>query len=281
MLKKYVTNYSELKSNYSLNIKVRSILRDITIFLLSMFSKVDNSKEWIRFPFYHHVFDDERKKFDRHLGYMKNYGDFISLNDAVNIFEQNKKIGGRFFCVSFDDGFKNCVTNALPLLVKHACPAAFFLPVGCIGRVQDLKKEILEEFFITSVAAYPFPVEFMDWDDCRKLLNESMLIGSHTFSHLILKDISENKVKEEMLRSKKIIEENLKVPCRHFCCPWGRAGKHFRRNVDPGIAKEVGYLSFLTTERGLNYKGADPFFIKRDHLIAKWGVYQLRYFLSK
>ena len=276
-----MTNYNELKSNYPLHIKARSILRDITVFLLSMFSKDDNSKEWIRFPFYHHVFDDERKDFDRHLSYMKNQGDFISIDDVVNIFEQKKEIGGRFFCVSFDDGFKNCVTNALPLLVKHACPAAFFLPAGCIGREQDVKKEILEEFFITSADAYPFPVEFLDWEDCRKLLDEGMLIGSHTFKHSMLKDISENKVNEEMLRSKKIIEENLAVTCRHFCCPWGIPGKHFRRNIDPKMAKETGYRSFLTAERGLNYKLTDPYFIKRDHLIAKWGIYQLRYFFSK
>ena len=33
----------------------------------------------IQFPFYHYVFDDQRKNFEDQIRYMKKFGDFISL----------------------------------------------------------------------------------------------------------------------------------------------------------------------------------------------------------
>jgi peptidoglycan/xylan/chitin deacetylase (PgdA/CDA1 family) len=62
--------------------------------------------------------DDECASFDKQLKYMKNIGDFISLDDAVTLLESNQSLCGRYFCITFDEGFKNCFTNAIPILQK-------------------------------------------------------------------------------------------------------------------------------------------------------------------
>jgi hypothetical protein len=48
----------------------------------------------------------------------------------------------------------------------------------------------------------------------------------------------------------------------------------------PQMAGRVGYRSFLTTQRGSNRQGRSSLDIRRDHLLANWGNYQLRYFLG-
>lgn len=273
-------NYSELEKLYPFRRHMRSFARDLLILLLFTFSKRGSSTEWVRFPFYHHIFNDERSDFERHLRYFKNHGDFISIDKAVEIFERQEKIGGCYFCVSFDDGFKNCVSNALPILVENGCPAAFFIPSNYIGCDIDRDGDTIQKFFARA-NDLPMPIEFLSWDDCRKLRDAGMTIGSHTCSHIPPAKLNIEQLKLELIRSKHKIEEELRVDCRHFCCPWGLPGKHFRVDIDPLITKEAGYRSFFTSERGPNFKGTDPFRIRRDQILAKWDNYQLEYFFAK
>ena len=63
--------------------------------------------------------------------------------------------------------------------------------------------------------------------------------------------------------------------------PWGgREGIDFLAHRDPDIARRVGYKSFLSGHRGAMTQGGSEMMVKRDHLLAGWGNYQLRYFFS-
>ena len=46
------------------------------------------------------------------------------------------------------------------------------------------------------------------------------------------------------------------------------------------LAQRLGYRSFLTTRYGAATPGDSPFAIRRVGLLARFGTYQLRYFLS-
>ena len=273
-------HYRELKELYPLRRKIRSAFRDITILSFSLFSKFDKTQGWVRFPCYHHIFDDERKDFERQIKFLKNISEPISLDATVDMLEKKSRISGRYFCVTFDDGFKNCAVNAVPILIENSCTGAFFLPTDYIGCDIKKDREIVDRFFKVSSDVYPVPVEFMDWEDCRELLKAGMTIGSHTCSHVPIDTLNDEELRAELLNSKRKIEKELKIECNHFCCPWGRIGKHFTIEREPRIAREIGYKSFFTTERGPNCNGADPLFIRRDHLISEWGNYQLRYFFQ-
>lgn len=272
-----IKKYKELERLYPLKIRIRTAVRDAAIFFLSALAKLDSSQECIRILHYHHVFDDERIGFSRHLKYLKNHGDFISLNNAVDIFAKRQKINGRYFCISFDDGLKSCITNALPILVENKCQAAFFISTDYIGHGIVKDPNIVKKFLSSATSIHPVSLEFLNWDDCRKLLRAGMIIGSHTCSHAPFSNLNNDQVRSELTKSKQKIEKELGTSCYHFACPRG----DFKVEIDPIIAKEVGYRSFSTGERGPNSDMTNPFSIRRDHMIAKWGNYQLRYFLSQ
>ena len=173
-----VRNYAELNKLISLTMRIRSFSRSLLIRMLSELRHIDIEREWIRFPFYHHVFDDERKGFEAQLKYMKSYGDFVSLEHAVAMMESSERIGGRYFCVSFDDGFKNCVTNALPILIENDCPAAFFVATDYIGCDVTRDRATVNNFFSRSMYPKNVLIDFMDWDDCGNLVDAGMTIGA-------------------------------------------------------------------------------------------------------
>ena len=45
-------------------------------------------------------------------------------------------------------------------------------------------------------------------------------------------------------------------------------------------AIKSGFQTVVTTVRGSIQKGDDPYTLKREHLLAKWGNYQIRYFFG-
>ena len=272
-----VIRYRDFISNRGPAGRLRALARDSAVWALSYAPASAARREWVRFPFYHHVFDDERRGLARHLEYMAGQGDFVSIDEALAMLSSGDPLGGRYFCLTFDDGYKNNAVNALPILAEKGVPAAFFLATSYIGTDPGRDRERLLGFIGDGETL----VEFMDWDDCRALAGAGMTIGSHTMNHVRLIDLEPDLVAVELQNSKRLIEEKLGRPCLHFCCPWGRPGQDFLPERDPGIAAAQGYRSFLTTVRGATGPGADPMGIRRDHLLANWSPRQLRYFFAR
>lgn len=275
-----VLNYRDFVAGRSMAGRARGMARDAAIGALSLGSFLARSREteggWIRFPFYHHVFDDELDGFRRQLNFMASLGDFIGLDDAVAMLESGDPIGGNYFCLTFDDGFKNWLTNAMPVLADKQAPAAFFLVTRYIGTSLDSDRDLLLGFYESG----DLLMEFLDWDDCRKMADAGMTIGSHTTNHVHLAELDDARAEAELRGSKETIEAELGRACDHFCCPFGRENIDFLPGRDPEIARRVGYKSFLSGKRGAMTQGSSPMMVRRDHLLAGWGDYQLRYFFS-
>jgi peptidoglycan/xylan/chitin deacetylase (PgdA/CDA1 family) len=94
----------------------------------------------------------------------------------------------------------------------------------------------------------------MSWDELRALANDPLVtIGAHTKSHLALGKLTEREVRAEMAESMARIEVELGRPCRHFSYPYGCANSAGPREFE--IAKELGLLTAVTTQKGLLYPG--------------------------
>jgi len=271
-----VTTVRDFSAGETTLAKARHLARAVSLMALSAARSVDAAGGWIRFPYYHHVFDDERRDFARQLTYMAGLGDFISLDDAVAMLASDEPIDGRYVCLSFDDGFKNWFTNAMPILVDHKATAAFFLVTGFIGTSVDGDREKLLGFYESG----DLLMEFLTWDDCRKMAEAGMTIGSHTINHVHLADLDEDAARAEMKGSKEAIEAELGRACDHFCCPFGRENIDYLPGRDPDIAAKLGYKSFLSGHRGAMHQSGNPMNVRRDHLLAGWGNYQIKYFFT-
>jgi len=266
-----VGTYREFENQFSLKRRMRSSLRNVSIRGLSVFRSVSRSSGWIRFPYYHHVFEDERAGFERQIDFMKDYGSFISFDVATTLLKSGGNFAERYFCLSFDDGFRNCITNALPILASKQVPCMFFIATEYIGTCLGN---------LPNPFGYSVPIEFLTWDDCRKMASAGMQIGSHTCSHRSLKGLRTVDARQELQWSKHRIESELRRSCNHFSAPRGIPDIDFIEKRDPSIAKDLGYHSFSTARRGAMRQGASPYLLLRDHMLARWGNYQLRYFFS-
>jgi peptidoglycan/xylan/chitin deacetylase (PgdA/CDA1 family)/CelD/BcsL family acetyltransferase involved in cellulose biosynthesis len=110
------------------------------------------------------------------------------------------------------------------------------------------------------------PNYMLGWDEVRQMLPNKITFGAHTVTHPVLSRMPIKDLRQEVLQSKKTIEQKLKVPVRHFAYPFGRdmhCGETARR-----IVTECGLETAVTTEFGFNQPGDDPFALKR---FTPWG----------
>lgn len=61
---------------------------------------------------------------------------FISLEDAVEMLQGCKPIQPYSIVLTFDDGHRNHITHALPILRRYKAPATFFVPTGFINNLK-------------------------------------------------------------------------------------------------------------------------------------------------
>jgi peptidoglycan/xylan/chitin deacetylase (PgdA/CDA1 family) len=146
----------------------------------------------------------------------------------------------RAVALTFDDGSLDNYTVALPLLRRLGVPATFYVCPGLLGRRVWLGTRRCS----TEPLETGWQFEMMDWPQLREMIAEGMCIGSHTVTHADLERSTDQEAWRELLESRTLLEDHLKVPIRHLAYPWG-----LRNSRTPELARRAGYLTAVATGR--------------------------------
>jgi peptidoglycan/xylan/chitin deacetylase (PgdA/CDA1 family) len=187
---------------------------------------------------------------------------------------QDDRLEGREVVLTFDDGFRNQLANAAPVLAEHGIAGCFFLVTDLVSAGPDEVERICRERL-----HLPLPVEPLGWDDAGRLLELGHEIGSHTRSHPDLTTLPATDLADELTASRAELERRLGRAVEHLSAPYGDAHR-FSRAIS-AAAYAAGYVSCATAQRGRNTSGDDVFMLRRDHLEASWPVADVRYFLAR
>ncbi|MBT3718447.1 MAG: polysaccharide deacetylase family protein [Gammaproteobacteria bacterium] len=141
---------------------------------------------------------------------------------------------GKVVGITFDDGYRNNLIEALPILKQFGFSATCYIISQMTGGVNewDLEKGIPEN-------------PLMNKNEIRHWIDSGMEIGSHTQHHVRLTECEETEAKTEIFQSKVDLEEQFGKAVEHFCYPWG--------DLDPTIqkvAESAGFHTATTTQRG-------------------------------
>lgn len=250
--------------------------RNAIICGLSVGRNPQATNNWVRFAMYHDIPSRDRPGFERQLEYMKTIGEFVTVDDAVGLLEKGDPIDGRYICVTFDDGLEACHSNAFPILRRLGVPAVFFVVAEWVDQASRISAAGEREAKDRGSGG----PRYLTWSQCRAMSEGGMTIGSHTYSHRNLSTLGDAEARDELEKSKRIIESNLRMECRHFACPWGQPNEAFKPGRDPELARHLGYRSFFTTVRGRAKEGTSVFLLPREKVEPDWATYHLKYFFS-
>ena len=99
--------------------------------------------------------------------------------------------------------------------------------------------------------------EILNWEEIREMSDYGIEFGSHTLTHPNLTFLSRDELKNEILKSKKILEESLGKKICGFAYPYG-----FYNNDAKRIVHEADYLYARSMINGSNSIGDDVFALK-------------------
>ncbi len=124
--------------------------------------------------------------------------------------------------LTFDDGWKNQYENAVPVLEKYNFNATFFI----ISK--------------STTGGY------MTWDNLKELVGKGFDIESHTETHAMLTKITPEQLKEELVGSKKMLEDKLGIPVTTIAYPYYAQNETVRAAVESAgyIGARAGWASF-------------------------------------
>lgn len=143
--------------------------------------------------------------------------------------------------ITFDDGFRDCAHSTAPILRAHGFSATYFLVAGLMGGPGTWLR-----------AERDIEPPLMSWDDARALVGDGHHCGSHSMTHPRLADLSADACRDELARSRSLLEEQLGRPVRELAYPFGSENERVR-----AIAAECGYESACTVTIGLS-TATDP-----------------------
>jgi peptidoglycan/xylan/chitin deacetylase (PgdA/CDA1 family) len=185
--------------------------------------------------------------------------EFLARNfDVVGPEDVGPEPTGRQVLITFDDGYRDNYTHALPILEAHGATATFFLTTGFLDRPRlswwdevawmvrttggdgagipallDRVKVLpgtQRDAFLDRLAATTgagraaddvASGEWMTWRMARELLAAGMTVGGHTVSHPILARLDEDAQRAEVLGCRARLEAELGIPMRWFSYPNG------------------------------------------------------------
>jgi peptidoglycan/xylan/chitin deacetylase (PgdA/CDA1 family) len=143
--------------------------------------------------------------------------------------------GGSGVVLTFDDGERSVLTDALPALRARGLPAILYVSSGLLG-----------------LPGYLAPSEV------REIAAGGMTVGAHGHTHRLLSDLPDGELADELRRSRETLAELLGAPVGHMSLPGGRGGA---RVIE--AARRAGFASVATSRAGLAPMRLDAYAIPR------------------
>jgi peptidoglycan/xylan/chitin deacetylase (PgdA/CDA1 family) len=194
-------------------------------------------------------------QFDEQLAQLRELGyTVVDLDAVLDYYTRGTPLPPGAVLITFDDGYRDTLENALPVLEKHGYPAVIFVPVAYMEDATPLPHETL---LVERGVRNPT----LDWGLVRELDAAGVRVESHGIAHRPLAEVSLDEAVREIAVSKLRLEEELGRPVRAYAYVKGSEA-HFHP-VHESILKQAGYqIAFTSISRG-NGPGTNPFRLGR------------------
>jgi peptidoglycan/xylan/chitin deacetylase (PgdA/CDA1 family) len=139
----------------------------------------------------------------RALGYRS-----VSPGEIARAVRSGAPLPRRAVSITFDDGYRDTLTVALPILRQFGFTAVCYVVQDRVGGISD----------------WTTPAPLMNWSEVEEWLRAGMDIGSHSRTHRDLTSLGAAELRHEVESSRALLEDRLGRPMSSFAYPFNRFG---------------------------------------------------------
>lgn len=191
-------------------------------------------------------------KFISHMKYLSEHCNLITIDEYVRNIKCPKYYSDDTYVITFDDGFKTFIDNAMPVLERYRVPATIYVSTGfvCGDNVHPLSTN-----YSTFKSLLP-PMSVADLINLSS--NELITLGAHSHFHRDYPGLSNEQISFDIDKLLKCFSIYLGDMPRHFAYPRGRWSVRvesiLKRSFESlalasGCASGMNDLSFLNKHR--------------------------------
>ncbi len=178
----------------------------------------------------------------------------VGLDAVLAHYVGSEPLPERAVLITFDDGYRDNLENAAPVLKRYGYPAVQFVPIAYVGDSQPLPHE-------KYLSAHGVFNPTVDWDEILELERHGVRIESHGISHRPLAELEIDEAAREIAISKLKLEQRLGRPVRAFSYVKGSEADY--KPVHPSLVRQAGYDLAFTAVSGANSPSSDPLQLRR------------------
>jgi peptidoglycan/xylan/chitin deacetylase (PgdA/CDA1 family) len=169
----------------------------------------------------------------------------VSQLQAYRALEEGKPLPAKPVMITFDDGYRDVLWHAAPLLHRLHMPATEYVITGRVSNGDP---------------------SFLTWPQLTRLEKLGVTIGSHTVTHQDLALMPPSQALAELGDSRRALEQHLGHPVQWFAYPFGA-----ENTTVVSLAERVGYVLAVTTQGGTAQSAAAPLLLHREEVTDTTG----------
>jgi peptidoglycan/xylan/chitin deacetylase (PgdA/CDA1 family) len=174
----------------------------------------------------------------------------VTLSDGLRMIRADKHQSDdpQPVAITFDDGYRDFLTAAVPVLDRHRFKATMYLPTAFIAHQRRQFKGR----------------DCLTWNEISVLRHSGFEFGSHTVNHSKMVDMTWDEIQGELVLSKTTIERELSADVTAFSYPYAFPQQN-NTFVDRfmKLLQAAGYRSAVTTMIGRVCEQDDALCLKR------------------
>jgi peptidoglycan/xylan/chitin deacetylase (PgdA/CDA1 family) len=163
--------------------------------------------------------DISRERFVRQLQWLSRWRRVVRLDQTL------AGAPSRAVAITFDDGYRDNLTVALPLLEKFGLPMTLFVAAGFVGREGYLSEDELRE-----ISKHPL-----------------VTIGAHGLWHRHFTQLGAAEARVELVESRRLLESICGLKVDLMAWPYGECNPEME-----DLSRECGYRAAWSVWKGTN-----------------------------
>jgi peptidoglycan/xylan/chitin deacetylase (PgdA/CDA1 family) len=188
-----------------------------------------------------------------HLGHLGERGfTGMTVGGLARARREGLPLPGRPVVLTFDDGYADFHSEALPLLERAGFPATLFAVTGFVTGDR-------------AVSAGTPPGRMLDWAQIADARDRGIEIGSHSHTHAELDRLGADALRAEVAGSRAILADRIGQDVVSFAYPYGYESRRVRR-----VAGDAGYAAACAVRNALSAPGEDRHRLSR--MTIQWAT---------